>query len=124
MYEEIKNICQRVSEKNKGTCKVNILKGYPVLYNNEKLTEQTRAIAAAYAGPENILDVPIRMGSEDFAYYSHQVPACFYRFGVGNKVKGITSGVHTPSFNIEESALKTSIGLMSWIALSNEQISK
>jgi amidohydrolase len=118
LYDEIKAICKSVSEKNRGTCLVNILKGYPVLINNEELTDQTKAIARRYADEKNILDVPIRMGSEDFAYYSHQIPACFYRFGVGNKSKGITSGVHTPTFNIEESALKTSIGLMSWIALS------
>jgi amidohydrolase len=119
MYGEIEAVCKSVGEKNKGACVVKILKGYPVLFNNEQLTSETKKVAGQFTDEKNIMDVPIRMGSEDFAYYSHQIPACFYRFGVGNKLKGITSGVHTPTFNIEESALKESIGLMSWIALND-----
>jgi hippurate hydrolase len=56
------------------------------------------------------------MGAEDFAFYTHLVPACFYRIGVGNKAKGITAPIHSASFDIDENALKTSVGLMSWLA--------
>jgi metal-dependent amidase/aminoacylase/carboxypeptidase family protein len=72
----------------------------------------------ALLGSENVHDLPIRMGSEDFAYYTHHVPACFYRIGVGNKAKGITNAIHTPNFDIDEEALKTSVSLMSWIAVN------
>ena len=118
-HEKIKTICETVAEQNGGTCDVNILIGYPVLVNNQQVTAATKLLAQQFIGEQNILEIPFRMGSEDFAYYTHQVPACFYRFGVGNKAKGITAGIHTPTFNIDESAMQASIGLMSWIALNS-----
>jgi metal-dependent amidase/aminoacylase/carboxypeptidase family protein len=58
------------------------------------------------------------MTAEDFAFISQRVPACFFRLGTGNKSRGITSGVHTPTFNIDESSLETGMGLMAWLAVS------
>jgi hippurate hydrolase len=52
------------------------------------------------------------MGAEDFAFYTHRVPGCFFRLGVGNKEKGIVDGVHTPTFNIDESAIETGMGAL------------
>ncbi|MDB5246890.1 MAG: amidohydrolase, partial [Segetibacter sp.] len=48
---------------------------------------------------------------------SQLTPSCFYLLGTGNKQKGITSSLHTPTFNIDETALETSIGLMAYIAI-------
>ena len=118
-HEKIKNLCKNVAELNGGTCEVNILKGYPVLINDEAVTEHTFSLAKSFLDEGKVIEIPIRMGSEDFAYYTHQLPACFYRLGVGNKEKGITSGLHTSTFNIDESAMEASIGLMSWIALNS-----
>ena len=59
-----------------------------------------------------------RMTGEDFSYYSQQMPGCFYRLGTGNQEKGITSGVHTPTFDIDETALEIGAGLMAWLAVS------
>jgi amidohydrolase len=119
MHERIKVVCNAIARKNNGTCEVNILKGYPVLVNDLELTHTTRQIASDFVNEQNIIDLPIRMGSEDFAFYTHHVPACFYRLGVGNKQQGITSGIHTPTFNIDEQALKGSMALMSWIAINS-----
>ncbi len=119
LHKQIAFICERVTEKYLSHCEVTILKGYPVLINNEEVTADAKQLAQEFIGNKNVLNLPPRMGSEDFAYYTHQVPACFYRLGVGNKKLGITSGLHTSTFNIDESALKESIGLMSWIALNS-----
>jgi amidohydrolase len=116
-HEKITAICKKVALEQGGSCEVNILKGYPVLVNDEAITSSAQKSAEEFIGKEHVIEMPIRMGSEDFAYYTHQVPACFYRLGAGNKQKGITSGIHTPTFNVDEDALKASIGLMSWIAL-------
>lgn len=119
LHKQIDFLCERVAEKYLCTCDVNILKGYPVLVNNESVTKISKKLAQEFTEAKNILDLPTRMGSEDFAYYTHHVPACFYRLGVGNKKQGITSGLHTATFNIDESALKESIGLMSYIAINS-----
>ncbi|MDB5284664.1 MAG: N-acyl-L-amino acid amidohydrolase [Bacteroidota bacterium] len=118
VHEKIKSQAEIVAMKNGGLCEVNIMIGYPVLINDDALTEKAKALTTEYSGAENMLEIPVRMGSEDFAYYTHHVPACFYRLGVGNFSKGITSSIHTPTFNIDEDALKGSIGLMSWLAIN------
>ena len=90
--------------------------GYPFVFNNEALSAEARLIAEQYAGAENVSETGLRMGAEDFAYYSHQIPGCFFRLGAGNKAKGITSNVHTPTFNIDEAAIEHGMGMMAWLA--------
>jgi hippurate hydrolase len=89
--------------------------GYPVLYNNEALNAVARTEAAEFMGKDNVLETEIRLGAEDFSYYTQQIPGCFYRLGVMNTEKGITSGMHTPTFNIDESAIQIGAGMMAWL---------
>ena len=77
-----------------------------------------RARAEEFAGKENVQETEIRMGSEDFGYYTQEIPGCFYRIGVMNAEKGIVSGVHTPTFNIDESAIEKGMGMMAWLGAS------
>lgn len=92
--------------------------GYPFVLNNEILTDQAKENAILYAGKQNVEQTELRMGAEDFAYYSHKIPGCFFRLGAGNKEKNITSNVHTPTFNIDESAIEKGMGMMAWLAVS------
>ena len=93
--------------------------GYPFVLNNEELSEQAMSNAKVYAGNDNVEQTELRMGAEDFAYYSHKIPGCFFRLGVGNKEKNITANVHTPVFNIDESAIEKGIGMMVWLAVNS-----
>lgn len=92
--------------------------GYPFVLNNEQLTVLARQKAGEYLGEQYIDETEMRMGAEDFAFYSHLIPACFYRLGVGNISKGITANVHTPLFNIDESAIEIGMGIMAWFGIS------
>ncbi|MFT3746696.1 MAG: M20 family metallopeptidase [Agriterribacter sp.] len=89
--------------------------GYPTVYNDEKLNTAAEISAAEYAGADNIEESELRMGAEDFGYYSQVIPGCFYRLGAGNVSKGITSGVHTPTFDIDEDAIALGAGMMAWL---------
>ncbi|MDB5002236.1 MAG: N-acyl-L-amino acid amidohydrolase [Mucilaginibacter sp.] len=114
---KMKKMAEGIAESMGGSCEFNIMKGYPFLINEPKLTEATRAHAEDYLGKENVLDLDIWMAAEDFAYYSQVSDACFYRMGTRNESRGITSAVHTPTFDIEETALEQSIGLMAYLAI-------
>ncbi len=94
--------------------------GYPTVYNNERLNRIAREQASAYMGAENVLETELRMGAEDFGYYSQVIPGCFYRLGVMNQEKGITAGVHTPTFNVDERAIEIGMGAMAWLGASVE----
>jgi len=70
-------------------------------------------------GDDNVVELPIRMTAEDFSYFANEVPSCFYRLGVGNIEKGITYGLHTSKFNIDEESLRVGMGLMAYLAVSS-----
>jgi amidohydrolase len=114
---KMKKMAEGIAESMGGSCEFTILKGYPFLINEPKLTAATRAHAEDYLGKENVLDLDIWMAAEDFAYYSQVADACFYRLGTRNEARGIISSVHTPTFDIEETALETSVGLMAYLAI-------
>jgi metal-dependent amidase/aminoacylase/carboxypeptidase family protein len=116
-HAKMKAIANDIAEKMHGKCDFTVLHGYPFLVNEETTTNNARIAAEAYLGKENVEELPMRMTAEDFAFYSQKVPSCFYRLGTGNKSKGITSGVHTATFDIDEKALETGAGLMAWIAI-------
>lgn len=111
-------LAEQLAQSMGGTCEFRIDKGYPFLSNDEALTLKAKKAAQAYLGADNVIDLDLRMTGEDFAFYSHHVPACFYRLGTANFEKGITSPVHTATFDIDEKALETSTGLMAWLALN------
>lgn len=115
--KKIQKMAESIAEGMGGKCEVEISKGYPYLENNPELTRRIRDAAEAYVGRANVVDLDITLGAEDFSYYSQVIPASFYRLGTNNTAKGITSYVHTPTFDIDEDALKIGPGLMAWMAI-------
>ncbi len=117
-HQKITTICEGIARSLGGECIVDIKKGYPFLSNEPQYTSRNIDAAKKYMGQENVVELDLWMAAEDFAFYSHEVDACFYRLGTGNESKGINSSVHTPTFDIDEDALKTGMGLMAWLAIS------
>src|SRR5438045_3313482 len=116
-YTRMKQMAEGIAASMGATCELNIVHGYPYLINEESLTEKVRMYAEEYLGKENVIEADLWMASEDFALYSQVSNGCFYLLGVGNAEKGITSAIHTPTFNIDENALTISTGLMAYVAL-------
>ncbi len=117
-HGKIRTIARGIAVSMGGNCRVDIKEGYPFLKNDEILSQHFRQYASSYLGEENIVDLDLSMTAEDFAFYSQQIPACFYRLGTRNEQKGIVSNVHTSAFDIDEKALLTGMGLMTWIAIN------
>jgi len=117
-HKLITQVCESVAALSGVEVDVHIDVGYPFLVNNEELTTKATRKAIEFAGSENVEETELRMGAEDFAYYSHEIPACFFRLGVGNKEKGITNNVHTARFNVDEKAIVAGAGMMAWIGAS------
>lgn len=118
----IKKMAESLAEGMGGKCEVDISRGYPFLQNDPQVTRRIKAAATEYVGKDNVVDIDITLGAEDFAYYSQIIPASFYRLGTRNEAKGISSYVHTPTFDIDEDALKISSGLMAWMAVKELMI--
>ena len=99
-----------------GSAELEVRHGYPFLRNDERLTERARRAARELLGEERVVDLPLRMTGEDFAFYTHELPACFYRLGV-RPPGGDPRPVHTDTFDVDENCLETGAGLMAWLAL-------
>jgi amidohydrolase len=116
---QMQKIANNIANENDLDINFRINKGYPSLHNDEKLTNKAIIYAKEYMGCENVVGLSIRMTAEDFSYYCNEVPSCFYRLGTANTDKGITHGLHTSKFNIDENALKIGMGLMAYLAIKN-----
>jgi len=117
IHLQLKSIVKEISTKYKIDSDLRIEHGYPFLVNDEKFTQSCIKNAQEFLGQENVEELPLRMTAEDFAFITQKVPSCFFRLGTGNKEKGITSGVHTATFDIDENALEIGMGLMASLCI-------
>ena len=92
--------------------------GYPTVDNDEHLTNSAWKLAEEFMQKENVEETELRMGAEDFSFYTQQIAGCFFRLGVRNEAKEIIHNVHTPKFNIDENAIEYGMGMMAWLGAS------
>jgi amidohydrolase len=118
IHQRVEKMATSIASAMGGSCEVEIAHGYPYLHNDKDLTEQIQSWAKEYLGEENVVTLERRMTAEDFAYFARQIPSSFYRLGVRNEEKGITSFLHSPTFDVDETALETGSGLMAWFTVN------
>lgn len=114
-HEHIRRVATSTAQAFAASVDVDIVVGYPALYNDPGTTEFVRSAAEEYVGADNVVDLDRWYASEDFAWYLKRLPGTFYRVGTRNEAKGIVHGLHTPRFTIDEDALRVSPGFMSYL---------
>jgi len=113
----IRRTAEGIAEALGGKANLEIRRGYPVLFNNPELSGKIRKDISDYVGEEQVVDLDLWTAAEDFAWYTQEIPGCFYRIGTRNESRGIIHGLHTPQFDVDENALKISTGLMAWLTI-------
>ncbi len=98
------------------TAEIDIPDGYPCVINDGEITKMARSFATDWVGADQVVDLEMRMTSEDFAFFTQQYPAAFYRFGVRGEPNKNTGGLHSADFVIDENALPVGFGGMAWLA--------
>lgn len=116
-HNNMKALAKGLVEGMGGAVDFDLRVGYPSVYNQPELATRVKRLAIDYLGKENVVDLDMRMTAEDFSFYTHHLPGCFYRLGTADS-EGTYRGLHTPTFDIDESALKTGVGLMAFLALN------
>lgn len=114
-HELIRKQVAGVAEATGAEIELHIDIGYPTVDNDPVLTGKGWQLAEDYMGKAQVEETEIRMGAEDFGFYTQVIPGCFYRLGVRNEAKGIIHNVHTPKFDIDEHAIETGMGMMAWL---------
>jgi amidohydrolase len=116
-HKKMKALAESIALGMGGSCDFDVRVGYPYLVNDEVVTETHIQSAKEYLGEENVVDLDLRMTAEDFSYYSQVAPVCFYRLGTRNEAKGITSGLHTSTFDVDSKSLEIGMGVMAYGAM-------
>ncbi len=117
LHRRLKRTAEGMAAALGGSAELTIAHGYPFLKNDETLTHWARTEARALLGEDRVVELPIRMTGEDFAFYTHHLPACFYRLGVKGDGGHVASPVHTDTFDVDEACLTTGASLLAWFAL-------
>ena len=117
-HELIRQLAKGIVESMGGELDLHIDIGYPTVDNDPTFTDAAWKLADKFMGKEQVEETEIRMGAEDFGYYTQIIPGCFYRLGVRNESKGIVHQVHTPKFDIDESAIEIGIGMMAYLGVN------
>lgn len=114
IHEKIRRTATKIAESAGATAEVTIEKGYPVTYNDPKLTADMLATIEATAGKDNVILTDARTGAEDFSFFAREVPGLF--LFLGGMPKGTDPAEaaphHTPDFYIDESGMKLGVALL------------
>jgi amidohydrolase len=91
--------------------------GPPACVNPPELADWAGAVPLpAVFGKRNILPFKAVMVGEDFSYFQEKIPGLFCWYGVGNKNRQITAALHSPAFQIDESALRLAAAAYAQVA--------
>jgi amidohydrolase len=94
----IKEIAAATAMMFGGSADVTYHRGYPVMVNSEEQTEFARDVARNVGG--TVIEAPLVMGGEDFAFMLEERPGAYIL--VGN---GPSAQVHHPEYNFNDEAI-------------------
>ncbi|MGC4192718.1 MAG: amidohydrolase [Thermomicrobiales bacterium] len=117
LAKRLQEIATGIGETDRAEVSVEYFWGYPSLVNAGEMVAIAQAAAEEVVGAENVVQSPLGMGGEDFAYFSLERPSCFYNVGTRNEERGIVWGHHHPRFDIEEEGMSAGIATMANVAL-------
>lgn len=77
----------------------------PSTINEDKTTALAKSVAESLFGEKEVVESELKMGSEDFSYFGRIVPSTFMYLGTANAEKKSDMPHHSPTFDVDESAL-------------------
>ena len=111
LWEKIQYISNGIEKTFQTNCVLELMEGYPVCINDEKVADFLYETASGCSGPDKVQFLPASTGAEDFAYFTQEKPGAMIRLGCGNESKGITHPLHSAFFDIDEDVLMIGVEL-------------
>ena len=119
IHIKLKEICKGISLTFNVKAELNIVPGYPSLYNHPDVTGKAHAFAKEYLGKTNAVELEeIRMTAEDFSYFAIKYPCCMFRVRTAFGKDRLTYPLHSTRFDIDEKAYPVSTGLLSHMVIN------
>jgi hippurate hydrolase len=117
-HQWIKDFTEQTCAAYGAKATVEIPVGYPSLFNDPALTAKAEGWAKEFLGEQHVHELDMRMAGEDFSFYTHQAPGCFFRIGTSKAGKEFLAPVHNAHFDIDENAMEIGMGIMAWMGLN------
>ncbi|MGC8774762.1 MAG: M20 metallopeptidase family protein [Chlorobaculum sp.] len=117
LHKKFEKTVRQVADAFDVDAEVEIRSGYPVLYNDPAMTDLAWEAGKEYLGDGNVRQSEPVMTAEDFAYYLQECPGSFWQLGTGLPDSAPGNLLHSPTFDPDEHALETGMGMMSYLAL-------
>ncbi|HIG61832.1 MAG TPA: amidohydrolase [Gammaproteobacteria bacterium] len=114
----IKQTAQQAAMSMGAKALVSIDLGYPVTFNDAKLTKAMRPVLERTALGGLATEVKPYMGAEDFSFYANEIPGLFFALGVAHDDPTVEIATnHSPYFYVNDKALPVGIKALSQLAL-------
>ena len=121
VFADLKNVAEHVAAAHGATAVAQVpdTKGNPVTVNDPALSAKMRPSLVRAVGADNVVDVGLNMGAEDFSFYAREVPGFFFFVGATPQVQDAIKAPsnHSPEFFLDESALDVSLRAMLQVTL-------
>lgn len=113
----LKEIAEGTAAMLGGSATVSFSAELPPLCNDETLTAEMTGYMKEILGEENVVPMPARMASEDFAEVTACVPGTFMRLSMGSKDEGYCYDGHNPKVVFDEGAMSAGAAAYAYGAL-------
>lgn len=110
-HDQVREAAAQVEKATGVEVRVNIVKNYPILFNDDASCDQVIETAGEMLGRDNVVLSPPRSVSEDFAFFLQKVPGALYWLGCGGDGED-AGALHNPGFNPSEDTLPYGVELM------------
>ncbi|CAI8308693.1 MAG: putative hydrolase YxeP [Flavobacterium sp. SCGC AAA160-P02] len=115
----MKEMVPDIAKSFRAEATIDIDKGYPITYNNEKLTSKMLPTIQRIAGKDNVIEIDAVTGAEDFSFFQQKVPGLY--FFLGGKALDVkpedAAGHHTPDFLLDESGFVLGVKTLASLSL-------
>jgi amidohydrolase len=119
LHKRVRQTAERIAESAGARAEVSIETGYPITYNDPKLTERMLPTFDRVAGKDRVALVRPTLGAEDFSFYQQKVPGLFYWLGTRPKNQTVADAAsnHSPLFFVDESGLLLGVRSLAHVAV-------
>lgn len=102
---KLNNLCRAIEIQYDAKLDFTYTRGYDAVYNHPAETAALREAVSIHLPELQVVNVPPRMGAEDFTYYLQQKPGTFFFVGGGNKSINAVYPHHHPKFDVDEQSM-------------------
>jgi amidohydrolase len=109
--DRLRSLCDRVGSDHGVTVQLELPGSAPAVTNDPATTDTVTRVARAQLGIEKVVAMPPVTPSDDMSVFLQRLPGCY--FFVGGALADGTSGMHhSPTFAIDEEAMRIAARLM------------